>query len=209
MTPPESQSRFKQLLIMEGSRCWDQGGAAKKQECSLGGRVLVSPPGIHIIVSQSSSADLKPPINERCYLLLEPFFIPERRRTTTTSPGAPKHQIWRAPACTYPDPYLWPYFPLPNYKTISHSLPKEDTVFKALACYGLLCLGKAMKTIFFFFPSPKTLSLSFYSTSVDRGQVSATQWQNGINVTRELDRKYMKHWEGHNLLSLGQQIRKS
>ena len=60
-----------------------------------------------------------------------------------TSPGANRHQHWRRmKACIYPYPYLWPYFLLPNYKTTSYSFPREGTVFRSLACCGLLCLAK-------------------------------------------------------------------
>ena len=50
----------------------------------------------------------------------------------------------------YPDPYLWPCFPLPNYKTIFSSLPKEGTAFRALACCDPPLPGKAVEL---FFPS--------------------------------------------------------
>ena len=40
----------------------------------------------------------------------------------------------------------------------------EGTVFKALACYGLICLAKQLKL--FLSPSPKTLSLHFYLVPV-------------------------------------------
>lgn len=46
------------------------------------------------------------------------------------------------------------------------------TVFKALVCGDPLCLAIKLS-----FPSsPKTLSLSLYLASADRGQVSATQF---------------------------------
>ena len=47
----------------------------------------------------------------------------------------------------YPDPYLWPWFPLPNGKTISYSLPKEGTVFRALVRRDLLRLPKRSKLL--------------------------------------------------------------
>ena len=41
----------------------DKGGRAKKQQCSLRDRVLVSPKWVHITLSLNSSAGLKPPPN--------------------------------------------------------------------------------------------------------------------------------------------------
>ena len=87
-------------------------------------------------------------------------------------PLVTKHQCWKTiPACLYPEPHLLCYFLLP--KLWNHFLipSKGGTVFKALACCGPLCLANN-KVIFS--PSPQTLSLHFYMTGADRGQVSAT-----------------------------------
>ena len=46
---------FEQLLIWEGKRDKDNGGAVKKQWCSFGGTDLVPPQGIHIAMSLSSN----------------------------------------------------------------------------------------------------------------------------------------------------------
>ena len=54
-------------------------------------------------------------------------------------------------ACIYTDPYLLPYFPLSNSKTLSYSLPNEGIVFRVLACCGLPFLDKAIKAIPFYF----------------------------------------------------------
>ena len=63
-------------------------------------------------------------------------------------------------------------FLLLDYKTPCSSLPKGGIVLKASACCGLLCVAKKLELLFS--PSPKTLSLHFYSALVDRGWVSAT-----------------------------------
>lgn len=92
-------------------------------------------------------------------------------RTIRTSPRATKHQFGRRmQACICPDPYLWPISHSPNYKTTSHSLWKEGTVCRALACYDFV--GKAT-VLFFFFFSLLPLSRHFYSAFVDRGHVLA------------------------------------
>ena len=74
-----------------------------------------------------------------------------------------------------PDPHLQSHFPLPNCKNILSFLPGGGAVFKALACYGLLCLVK--QYMLFFSPSPKSLSPHFCSALVDRSQVSVTVGQ--------------------------------
>ena len=56
------------------------------------GSDLVPLQGIHVTVSLSSSAELKPPTNEIGNRLEEAVFIPERRRTWGTSPGGTKHE---------------------------------------------------------------------------------------------------------------------
>ena len=45
------KSRFKQLLIRKGRGCGNKRGEVKKQLYSFGGRVLVPPQGIYIIMS--------------------------------------------------------------------------------------------------------------------------------------------------------------
>ena len=50
----------------------DKGGRAKKQQCSLRDRVLVSPKWVHITLSLNSSAGLKSPPNRK---LDEALFI--------------------------------------------------------------------------------------------------------------------------------------
>ena len=70
-------------------------------------------------------------------------------RTPEPVPCTTWQQLWRRmQVCIYPDPYLWSYFPLTNYKTASCSLPKKGTVFRALACY-VLWLAKQWKLLFF------------------------------------------------------------
>jgi len=53
--------------------------------------VLVPPQGIYVTISLSLSVELNPQQLEE--LLDEGFFIPGRKRTTRTSPGATKHQL--------------------------------------------------------------------------------------------------------------------
>ena len=81
-------------------------------------------------------------------------------------PGAAKYQLQRMKACNYPDPYLWPYFLLPNYKTTSLSLPKEGTVFRALA-YCVLLSWQNNKAIFFSF-APNSISVFLFGTCGQR-----------------------------------------
>ena len=64
--PWASKGRFKQLLIREGRRCTDEKGTFKKQQCSLGGRVLDPFQGEHRTISFSSFAGQKPPPKGRC-----------------------------------------------------------------------------------------------------------------------------------------------
>ena len=68
---------------------------------------------------------------------------------------------------------IWKLFFSAFYYKTSWTSPKGCTVFKALACCGLLCLAKQSKLSFS--SSPKTLSPHFYSAVVNRDNgVSAT-----------------------------------
>ena len=72
-------------------------------------------------------------------------------------------------ASIYPNPYLWPYFPLQNYKTTSYTLPVMGVGHSL--CPAVIFAWQS-NTSFFFSPSLHTLSQHFYST---RGHVSQTQ----------------------------------
>ena len=69
------------------------------------------------------------------------------------------------------DPYLQPYFQPPKLENHLLIPSKGGMVFKALAYCGSLLPGKTVKPSFS--PPLETPSLSFYSTTVDRGRVSA------------------------------------
>ena len=96
------------------------------------------------------------------------FFIPERRLPDPWTPALKTRQ-----ACLYPDPYLQPYCSPPNYKTPLPDLSQGGTSLWGISLLWSSFAGKAIKL--FFSPSPKTLSLHFYSTQVSRGRVLATK----------------------------------
>ena len=82
----------------------------------------------------------------------EAFFIPERR-TTRTSPGTTEHQLWKTmQACTYPDPYLWPYLLLSKVKNHLLFSTKGGTVFRASGCCDPSLPGTAIKLFFLLHP---------------------------------------------------------
>ena len=76
----------------------------------------------------------------------------------------------RKKACIYPDSYLQTYFSLPNYLPIS---PKGGTVFRALACCGLLFLAK-QKLFLFSFTQNSVSEFIFGYIRHQRIEVSAT-----------------------------------
>ena len=137
--PPwvSSKGKIQTVVSQERARMQRQGRNTQETIVQPGGRVLVPLQGIYITVSLSSFAEIKPPTHERCY---EAFFTPGPPEPIS---GATKHQFWRIiQACLYPNLCQWPYFLLPNYKTTSYSLPKEGTVYRALACHGFFCLAE-------------------------------------------------------------------
>ena len=85
--------------------------------------------------------------------------------------GPPKHQLQKTmQALICPEPYQWPYFS-PKLQNHLPLFPNRGTVFKALTCCGPFAWQSNKLS---FSPSPKTLSLHFYSATVDRSQIPAT-----------------------------------
>ena len=98
----------------------------------------------------------------------EAFFIPERKPPDHSTPALKTMQ-----ACLYPDPYLWPYFSLSNYKTTFLFLLRGGTLaFKALACCNPPFPGKAIKL--FFLLHPKLCLWFLFSTGEQRLSSSST-----------------------------------
>ena len=78
-------------------------------------------------------------------------------------------------ACINPDPYLWPHFLLPNYKTTSYSLPKEGAVLGALVSVVSFA-WQSNKSYFFLFHPKLCLHIS-----IQQGWTEAESLGNTIN----------------------------
>ena len=135
------------------------------------GRVLVPPQGVHRTRSFEFSCRTKTLTKWKVYYLMKP---------SSFQKGGPPDLVLRPLNTNFEECKLTstvilirgPIFHSANYKATSYCLPREGTVFKALACCDLPLPGRAINAIFFSFTSK--LSLCFYSALVDRGCVSAT-----------------------------------
>ena len=82
-----------------------------------------------------------------------------------------------------------PIFHSQNYKTSSYFLPKEGTVFEALAGYDLICLAK-LSSYFIFSLAPNSVSVFLFSTGGQR-----LNFNNKILVAKQklfaVDEQYM------------------
>ena len=80
MSPSLSSKGQVQIVANHGREgIQRQGWSSQETILQPWGRVLTPLQGMHIALSLSSSAELKPPPEGRCYLLDEALFIPERR----------------------------------------------------------------------------------------------------------------------------------
>ena len=93
-----------------------------------------------------------------------------RSRTTRTSLGDTKHQLWETvQACLYLDPYNGPIFHFPNYETASKPFPMGTQSLRHwLAVPPFAWQSNKLS----FSPLPRTLSLHFSSAQVDGGWIS-------------------------------------